>query len=453
MKNSFTLLAALFSLCAYSQTIGVTLIKDGFGTITDIAHPPGDARLFIAEQWGRIKILNPNQTVNATSFLSLPATVVENGIESGLLGLAFHPNYAVNHFFYIYYINLSGDGVIARYVGGTNVANPNATIVMTIPQTSNQIHKGGGLRFGPDGYLYISIGDNGLSTIAQNVNNYLGKILRIDVNSSTPQTPNYGIPASNPYVGIAGNDEIWAIGLRNPWRINFDPDNNLWIGDVGEGTEEEINKVSVSIPGVNFGWNCYEGNTQNTATCPVSSSEITFPTVSYPHPDDWCAAVIGGYVYRGSAYPAFSGKYFFGDGCLNRIGWIDSDNALNWSAPIENFEGPNTFGENSDNELVVGSAGGVYKIIDTGLAKVSFSKTNLQLYPNPATSEVSVKASGLNFPARVQIFDVSGKLLSRQSLNSDADAIATNQLQSGLYMVVVIDSDGAISNSKLVIQN
>lgn len=378
--------------------------------------------------------------------------MVENGIESGLLGLAFHPNYAVNHFFYIYYINLSGDGVIARYVGGTNVANPNATIVMTIPQTASQIHKGGGLRFGPDGYLYISIGDNGYSTLAQNVNNYVGKILRIDVNSSTPQTPNYGIPANNPYVGIAGNDEIWAIGLRNPWRINFDDNNHLWIGDVGENTEEEINKVSASIPGVNFGWNCYEGNTQNTATCLVSTSDIILPVASYPHPDDWCAVVIGGYVYRGTEYPALSGKYIFSDGCLNRFGWIDSGNTINWSAPIDGFNGPNTFGENSDNELVVGSAGGVYKLIDTQLAKASFSKTSLELYPNPATSQVYLKAPGINFPATVQMFDVSGKLLGLQSLASDTEAIAVNRLQNGIYLVAVTDSDGAIFNSKLVIQ-
>lgn len=452
MKNLYTLLVVLFSLCSFAQTIGVTLIKDGFGTITDIAHPPGDARLFIAEQEGRVKILNPNQTVNATSFLSLPSTVFQVGVESGLLGLAFHPNYAVNHFFYIYYINPSGDGVISRYVGGTNIANPNATIVMTIPQTASQIHKGGGLRFGPDGYLYISIGDNAYPNLAQNINNHVGKILRIDVNSSTVQTPNYGIPANNPYVGIAGNDEIWAIGLRNPWRINFDDNENLWIGDVGENTAEEINKVDASLAGINFGWNCYEGNAQNTATCVVSTSDITFPIASYPNPVDWCAAVIGGYVYRGTAYPDWSGKYIFADGCLNRFGWIDSGNSINWSTPIEGFYGPNTFGENSDNELVVGSAGGVYRLVDTGLAKTSFFRTTLALYPNPATSQVHIDATGIRFPASVCLFDVSGKLLYNQSLESGADAIETTQLQRGIYMVSVTDSDGAVSNAKLIIQ-
>ncbi len=441
----------LISLCSSSQTLGLALLNDTFAQITDIGHPPGDARLFIAEQTGHIRILNPNQTANVTPFLTIPPTLLAIGGEAGLLGLAFHPDYATNNYFYVYYTNPAGDGIIVRYIGGVNVAVPTATIVMTIPQAFGDYHKGGGLRFGNDGYLYIAIGDNYTTANAQDIDNYMGKILRIDVNSSTVQTPHYGIPPGNPFVGVSGLDEIWAIGLRNPWRISIDANDQLWVADVGQNYNEEINKVSATIPGVNYGWSCYEANVQYNTTCPVDVDTLTFPVASYQHLGEWCA-VIGGNVYGGSANPSFTGKYFFGDGCSNRIGWLDAANSINWSEPFANFEGTYSTCLDNNGEIIIASWGSVYRLFDASLGTASFAKTSFQLHPNPATSKVHLKATGISFPATVNLFDISGKLLCKQSLESESNAIAISQLQSGIYLVSLTDSVGATANSKLVIE-
>ena len=454
MKKTFTLLAALFSLFSYSQVVGLQLFKSGFQTITDIAHPVGDARLFVVEQTGKIKILNPNQTVNATSFLTLPSTTILNGQETGLLGLAFHPNYSSNGYFYVCYVNPAGNTVIARYSvsANPNVASPTGTIVMTIPQSSNQTHRGGALRFSPSGYLYVGLGDNEDPTGAQDINKYNGKILRINVNAGTPTTPYYSIPADNPYVGINGLDEIWAAGVRNPWRINFNRLNgDMWIADVGESTEEEINKVNPATTGLNFGWNCYEGNAVGNTNCTPAS--FTFPLATYSTAGMPGGAITGGYPYTGTLYPAFSGKYFFSDLFTDKIGYIsDAGGAITWSTDFP-LGGITSFGEDRNGELYVGTLGGsIYKMIDTNMSTEPFTKTSMQLYPNPTASEVYVKAHNISFPAVAKIFDASGKLLHHQPLQADTNAIATSSLQSGLYMVSIIDETGATFNSKLVIQ-
>ena len=263
MKQIITFLIVLLSSFSYAQNINITSFANGFSSITAIEHPVDDARLFVLQQSGAIKILNPNGNVNATNFLTLTSATITSGGERGLLGLAFHPNYATNGYFYINYTNTAGNTVIARY---SVSANPNvadassATILLTVTQPFSN-HNGGSLRFGPDGYLYIGMGDGGSGgdpgNRAQNINDNLGKMLRIDVDSASP----YGIPADNPYVGVAGNDEIWAIGLRNPWKFNFDRLNgDLWIADVGQNQAEEINRTAAPLPtGLNYGWKCNEG--------------------------------------------------------------------------------------------------------------------------------------------------------------------------------------------------
>ena len=455
MKNIFTFLAAFFSLFSYSQVVGLQFFKSGFNTITDIAHPAGDARLFVVEQTGRIKILNPNQTVNATSFLTIPSSSILFGQETGLLGLAFHPNYSSNGYFYVCYVNPAGSTIIARYSvsANPNVANPTGTIVMTIPLTTNDIHRGGSLRFGPGGYLFLGLGDNASPNFAQDINKWNGKILRININSSTPTTPYYSIPADNPFVGIDGIDEIWAIGVRNPWKISFNRLNGeMWITDVGESTEEEINKVNSATTGYNFGWNCYEGNATGVA---CSIANYTFPVASYSTASEPAGAITGGYPYTGTAYPDFVGKYFFSDIWTDQIGYIDAaaGGAITWSIPYTYLGGITTFGEDRNGEMYVASfSGNIYKVIDHNLATESFTKTGMQLYPNPATSEVYVKAQNMSFPATAKIFDMSGKLLHHQPLQGDTNAIATSSLQSGLYMVSITDETGAAFNSKLVIQ-
>ena len=225
MKQLITFLTVLVVSFINAQSIGLTPFATGFTSPTDISHPFGDTRLFVVQQTGAIRVLNPNGTINATNFLTLTTATISNGSERGLLGLTFHPNYATNGYFYINYTNTAGNTVIARYSVSTanpNVADPaSATILLTITQPYSN-HNGGSLKFGPDGYLYIGMGDGGSGgdpgNRAQNINENLGKILRIDVDSASP----YGIPADNPYAGITGNDEIWAIGVRNPWKFDFD---------------------------------------------------------------------------------------------------------------------------------------------------------------------------------------------------------------------------------------
>jgi glucose/arabinose dehydrogenase len=238
MKKILLLLTCLFAHVSYCQTIALNSFATGFTKPVDITHA-GDSRLFVVEQTGRIKILNSNGTTNTTPFLNLSALITTSGGEQGLLGLAFHPNYAINGFFFVNYTRASdGATVIAKYTVSANadIANTTGTVLLTIAQPFSN-HNGGNIKFGPDGYLYIATGDGGSGgdpgNRAQNQNELLGKMLRIDVNSTI--APFYTSPPTNPFVGVAGADEIWATGLRNPWKFSFDTANgNLWIADVGQ---------------------------------------------------------------------------------------------------------------------------------------------------------------------------------------------------------------------------
>ena len=381
MKKITTLFILFFAQVSIGQAIGLTSFSTGFSSPVDIQHPAGDARLFVVQKTGAIRILNSNGSINPTNFLTLTTATISNGSERGLLGLAFHPNYSTNGYFYVNYTNTAGNTVIARY---TVSANPNvadatsATIILTVAQPFSN-HNGGSLTFGPDGYLYIGMGDGGSAgdpgNRAQNINENLGKMLRIDVDSASP----YGIPADNPYVGIAGNDEIWATGLRNPWKYSFDMANgDLWIADVGQNEFEEINKVTAPLPtGLNFGWKCYEGNAEYS-TC-SGSLTYTFPVAEYTHSSGACS-VTGGYVYRGALYPNLVGKYVFADYCSNKIGYINNAGTIVWTTA---FSGTNitTFGQDINGEIYVGgnSNGVIYKLKDTALSTTSYDKDKLQV--------------------------------------------------------------------------
>ena len=252
----------------YSQNVTLESFGPSFDDPVEIKHA-GDDRLFIVEQPGEIKILNSNGTVNSTPFLDIRDEVSTNASERGLLGLAFHPNYPSTPYFFVNYTNNSGDTVIAKYSVSSDpdIANTNETILLTIDQPYSN-HNGGCINFGPDGYLYIGMGDGGSGgdpqNYSQNLNSLLGKMLRIDVDNGDP----YAIPNDNPY-----GDEIWASGLRNPWKFSFDTNGDLWIADVGQYTWEEINLVTNDPGGLNYGWRCYEGNhTFNTSSnCPDAS--------------------------------------------------------------------------------------------------------------------------------------------------------------------------------------
>lgn len=456
MKIRTIVFFTLYSVCfSYSQTIGLRSFATGFTSPLEITNA-GDSRLFVVEQGGAIRILNTDGTVNPSPFLNI-STLMSSGGERGLLGLAFHPNYATNGFFYVNYTNLAGNTVIARYT--VDSANPNsantssATILLTIAQPYAN-HNGGTLKFGPDGYLYIGMGDGGSSgdpeNRAQNINELLGKMLRIDVNSGTP----YGIPADNPYVGTAGADEIWAIGLRNPWKFSFDKAlGNLWIADVGQNTIEEINIAPALQSGLNYGWRCYEGGTAyNTVGCPQQTS-LKSPLTSINHATGACS-ITGGYVYNGSLYPNFKGLYFFTDYCLPKIGMMTASGTQTYS---QEFTGNNfsTFGEDVNGELYVAAInnGSIYKIIDTSLGITTFDKTQFVIYPNPAKSEIIIQKSNKNHPTEVTLFDLEGKmLLKKKTENKDVNIVKIDNFSKGFYIVTVKNEQGHLSTYRLIVE-
>ena len=458
MKTIPLYLVLLLSFLGYSQTITLQSFATGFESPVEITNA-GDTRLFVVQKTGLIRILNANGTVNATPFLNLSSIISTNG-ERGLLGLAFHPNYASNGYFFVNYTNVSGNTVIARYSvdgGNPNIANTTGTILMTIAQPFSN-HNGGSIKFGSDGYLYIGMGDGGSAgdpdNRAQNINDNLGKMLRIDVNSTI--APYYTIPATNPFVGVPGNDEIWAIGLRNPWKFSFNRLNgDLWIADVGQGAVEEINKIVNPLPntGINFGWRCYEGNsTYNTSGC-APSSTMTFPFAQYARSGGACS-VTGGYFYTGSTYPNFQNKYFFTDYCDDKIRMVNSAGVITTTT---SFSGNNfvTFGEDMNGELYIAgiSSGTIYKIIDSSLSSSDFETNGFSLFPNPAKESFTIKSPLFNLATKIDVFDLTGKpLFTKEASANPENTIATTSLSKGIYLVSVETTNGTNYTSKLIVE-
>jgi glucose/arabinose dehydrogenase len=300
--------------------LGLQFVADGLTAPVFLTAPDGDSRLFIVERNGRIRIVQ-NNALLAEPFLDISARVNFMG-ERGMLSMAFHPQYATNGRFYVYYIDLQGDIAVERFAStpGSNTAGESEGIVLGIPHGRSE-HHGGLIAFGPDGMFYLAPGDGACCgdpfNNAQNLNSLLGKILRIDV-ATTP----YTIPAGNPYIGVAGaRPEIWASGLRSPWRFAFDgPTGMLYLGDVGQDTHEEVNVVASNAAGVNYGWPLMEGLACfNPTTNCNSSGSLILPVVDYTHAEG--CSVTGGYVYRGSAIPELTGHYLYSDYCE---GWLRS---------------------------------------------------------------------------------------------------------------------------------
>ena len=331
----------------------------------------GSHRLFVVEQTGRVKIIQSG-AVRATPFMNLSSIVSQNG-ERGLLGLAFHPSFKTNGKVYVDYTNLAGNTVIAEYRVTTNanvVTTSTARRLLTISQPYAN-HNGGGIAFGPDGFLYIGMGDGGSGgdpgNRAQSLGTLLGKMLRIDVNGRT-STKAYRIPSTNPYVGRTGLDEIWSRGLRNPWRWSFDRlTGDLWIGDVGQDRYEEIDRSTAASGrgrAANYGWRVMEGRHCYSPATNCSKTGKVLPIVEYGHTAG--CSVTGGYVYRGAAYAVLKGGYFFGDYCSGTI-WTISSTA---SSPATRVALLNTgfsissFGQDDAGELYVTdwSGGHIYKI-------------------------------------------------------------------------------------------
>jgi glucose/arabinose dehydrogenase len=316
--------------------------------------------LFIVEQPGRIRILKNGQLLDAP-FLDIRDRVGSNGSERGLLGLAFHPKFAENGYFYVNYTDRDGNTHIARFTAKGDSADPASEKRLLFVQQPFPNHNGGALAFGPDGYLYIGLGDGGSQGDpygnAQSLNSMLGKILRIDVDHGDP----YAIPADNPFVNSGGAyKEIWAYGLRNPWRFSFDRlTKDLWIGDVGQDLWEEIDFVSAGTPGgLNFGWNKMEGRHPYKGS---NQPEFTAPVAEYPHGAE--CSVTGGYVYRGAALPEWQGVYFYGDYCSGKI-WGLPRPALGQSQLLfQTGFRISTFGVDEAGELYVADYNGtIYRL-------------------------------------------------------------------------------------------
>jgi glucose/arabinose dehydrogenase len=332
--------------------------------------PSGDPRLFVVEKGGLVKIVKDGAVLN-TPFLDLSG-LISNGGEQGLLGLAFDPQYGTNGRFFVSYTNTAGDNVLASYQVSSNAdvaAAGSGVIRLTVGQPYDN-HNGGHIAFGPDGYLYMGIGDGGSGGDpdghGQDRNDLLGSILRLDVSGAT----GYTVPVGNPLVGVAGTrSELWNWGLRNPWRFSFDRSTgDLYIGDVGQGEREEIDIGSAATgggKGANYGWSIMEGmRCYNAGSCDMTG--LTLPVLDYTHGDG--CSVTGGYVYRGTAIPDLAGTYFYADYCS---GWVRSfrytsgqvTEAGSWDA-LAPGGSISSFGEDGAGELyVLTAAGGVYRIV------------------------------------------------------------------------------------------
>ncbi len=349
----------------------------------------GDQRLFIVERAGHIRIIDGNGNLLTTPFLDIVNRVDSDGSEMGLLGLAFHPNYATNGYFYVNYTRDLGSGLdrsrVARFQVSVdpNIADENSELVIVEFEQPFSNHNGGDVHFGPDGYLYIASGDGGSvgdpQDFAQNNNVLLGKLLRVDVDDAPGANdgPDCDISGNAHYRVLPGNafndgiggqgcDEIYATGLRNPWRFSFDRQTgDLWIADVGQGDYEEIDFVISGAAGrLNFGWRCYEGNNIfNTSGC---TGQYLFPLYVYSHAGGNCS-VTGGFVYRGSEYPKLNGHYFFSDFCntaIRALSGPSNNPVVSQVLPSNVINAPSTFGEDVNGELYIASLsdGRLYKI-------------------------------------------------------------------------------------------
>jgi glucose/arabinose dehydrogenase len=335
-----------------------------------LTAPVGDARLFVVEQPGRIRIVKGGQLL-PTPFLDISARVAYGG-ERGLLSMAFDPGYASNGYFYVYFTNANGDIAIERYGGtvGADVASATPTPVITIAHPGASNHNGGLVTFGPDGFLYAGTGDGGgagdPSGNAQNLNVLLGKLLRLDV-----RTLPYIIPATNPFVNQAGRrGEIWAYGLRNPWRYAFDrhataPGSDLYIADVGQNLYEEINVGSSVGGGTNYGWNAMEGKHCYPAGASCTPANFRLPAFEYDHSRG--CSITGGFVYRGAALPEVNGHYFYSDYCTGFLASLTgtaADGVVSRDWDIGSVGNVLSFGEDSAGELYVLSGNGtVYRLV------------------------------------------------------------------------------------------
>jgi glucose/arabinose dehydrogenase len=380
------LVFAVVALAGSGQAAAAVVLQPVTSTDSPVyVTNAGDSRLFIVEVGGRIRVYDPNtQVLMDPPFLDI-TTKVSTGGERGLFSVAFHPDYASNGYFYVDYTNVNGDTVIDRYhvSANPNLADPNSGVTLLLIAQPFPNHNGGQLQIGPkDGYLYIGMGDGGSdgdpSCYAQRRDTMLGKMLRLNVRANLGQPPYYGIPADNPFIGAADPanqiaDEIWAFGLRNPWRFSFDrASGDLFIGDVGESMYEEIDLHRAGVPGgQNYGWRSMEGfHCFDTTGCPAyvppcNDARLTLPIAEFPHNGD--CAITGGYFYRGRRVPELSTRYIFGDYCAGVIRTLTEVTPGNWQSQdlLQTTFGITSFGEDVNGEVYVTVGNNVFQLVST----------------------------------------------------------------------------------------
>ncbi|MEJ5306626.1 MAG: PQQ-dependent sugar dehydrogenase [Ignavibacteria bacterium] len=467
IEKIFTILILTFVIASCNETKSTSFsLEEAFPYLTfsnpvDLQSPrDGTNRLFVVEQQGRIIVfVNDRNTTTKKVFLDISDRVSWGG-EMGLLGLAFHPQFSSNGYFYVNYTaNNPRRTVISRFrVSPTNPdsADKNSELILMTFNQPYSNHNGGCLAFGPDGYLYIATGDGGSAgdpqNNAQNLTNLLGKILRIDVNNQ--QAPlNYAIPADNPFANSPDPNikkEIYAYGLRNPWRFSFDQvTNKLWCADVGQYDWEEIDIIE---NGGNYGWRCYEGNhPYNLSGC---SGSYIFPIYEYSHIEG--ISITGGYVYRGNQFPELTGKYIYGDFGSKKIWALTYDGS---STPVNELiatcpQAISSFGIDDQNEIyVVGYEGRIYKLkkvtrVENQKNKSEFIKI-YQPYPNPTNGKAKIKyeiqKSDLSSTYKIffKIYNLLGEnLLDIYNEHSEAGNyelnFETDRLTSGIYFTEIL---------------
>lgn len=437
-KFKLTLPFLLCSLTLFSQPkLELELYKSGFDEVVDIANA-GDARLFIVERAGVIKIIDSSGSTLSTPFLDIADQVEAGYVEQGLLGLAFAPDYTTSGDFYVCYIDNDENTVVSRFKVSTFDENVADEATEQIVYTADQPfvnHNGGDLAFGPDGYLYIGLGDGGSAgdpgNRAQDPEEQLGKMHRIDVNG----TVTYVTPTDNPFYGSTDTLEtIWDIGLRNPWRYSFDRlTGDLWIGDVGQDLYEEVDFEPAATGGFNYGWKCYEADDEFAPSACEDDIDYTFPVFQYSHSFSAGGfAIVGGYVYRGSLYPGMYGYYIFGDNVSDNWWTLIADGSGGWTS--EKFEDLSadlsTFGESVDGEIYCAElyTGRVYHVIDAcGDFAISAVAVDYQCGVTDGSIDLTITSG--TAPYEIEWSNGS----------SDEDISA---LEPGTYSVTVTDDSG-----------
>lgn len=478
MKHAIAILCLLASVASAQPRLSLEPAFPNlqFSRPVDLQDPgDGSGRLFVVEQEGRIRVFqNDPATESMSLFLDIRDRVNDSGNEEGLLGLAFHPLYGQNGRLFVHYTARgsrcsTGDrcSIVSEFsvsTGSPDRADPGSErVILDVFQPFSN-HNGGQISFGPDSLLYVALGDGGSGGDpqghGQNRRTLLGSIVRIDIDR-VESGLQYGIPPDNPFVGTQFSDEIFAYGLRNPWRFSFDTETgDLWTGDVGQGSFEEIDVVEI---GGNYGWNTMEGSSCFSPSSGCDRTGLVLPVHVYQHGSSTGRSVTGGFVYRGDRIPELAGTYVYGDFVSGRI-WGLSQGPDGLSNTLINSEGRNisSFGTDAEQRLFILSFDGRVYRFEGGMGTGSADELpdsvpqGVTVYPNP-TDDFATLRFTLSEPANstVDLFDVTGRLVTRVldanlAAGEHRISLAVDQLPSGAYYSTVTTSGGQ-SSAKIVV--